>query len=150
MTCFRGRNGHALGLCHFCLLHDLLQKRRNFSADHARDMASRNFGPVVCEGHRGEHMRRFDLADGTVTANLPRFWESTAKIEIGPWTARAGLISAAILLCVPCGYTPPPRAFSSEVDTGSHQENAIKQRARVLSDSAEFESKAGEFSLGTR
>ena len=90
------------------------------------------------------------LADGTVTANLPRFLENTAKIEIGPWTARAGLISAAILLCVPCGKTPPPRAFSSEVDTGSHQENAIKQRARVLSDSAEFESKAGEFSLGTR
>src|ERR1700730_3794214 len=32
-----------------------------------------------------------------------------------------------------------PTAFSSKVDTGSRQENAIKQRSRVLSDSAESE-----------
>jgi hypothetical protein len=125
----------AHGLYQFCLSHDLLQKRRNFSADHARDMVSRNFGPVLFA--RGIAVSTCDdltpfLADGTVTANLPRFLENTAKIEIGPWTARAGLISAAILLCVPCGKTPPPRAFSSEVDTGSHQENAIKQRARCF------------------
>ena len=65
----------AQGLYHFCLLHDLLQKRRNFSADHARDMVSRNFGPVLFA--RGIAASTCDdltpfLADGTVTANLPR------------------------------------------------------------------------------
>jgi hypothetical protein len=114
----------AHGLYCFVLLHDLLQKCRNFSADHARDMVSRNLGPVLFA--RGIAASTCDdltpfLADGTVTAKLPRFLENTAKIEIGPWTARAGLISTAILLCVPCVKTPPPRAFSSEVDTGSNK-----------------------------
>jgi hypothetical protein len=87
----------AHGLYHFCLLHDLLQKRRNFSADHARDGFQKFWPCFVCEGivaSTCDDLTPF-LADGTVTANLPRFLENTAKIEIGPWTARAGLISAA-------------------------------------------------------
>jgi hypothetical protein len=80
----------AHGLYHFCLLHDFLQKRRNFSADPARDMVSRNFGPDLFA--RGITAGTCDdltpfLAHGTMTANLPRFLENTAKIEIGPWTA---------------------------------------------------------------
>jgi len=54
----------AHGLYHFCLLHDLLQKRRNFSADHARDGFQKFWPCFVCEGHRGEHMRRFDPFSG--------------------------------------------------------------------------------------
>lgn len=53
------------------------------------EMVSRNFGPVLFA--RGIAASTCDdltpfLADGTVTANLPRFLENTAKIEIGPWT----------------------------------------------------------------
>jgi hypothetical protein len=93
----------AHGLYHFCLLHDLLQKRRNFSADHARDGFQKFWPCFVCKEHRGEHMRRFDPFSGGWNSDCQSPPENTAKIEIGPWTARAGLISAAILLCVPCG-----------------------------------------------
>jgi hypothetical protein len=48
------------------------------------EMVSRNFGPVLFA--RGIVASTCDdstpfLADGTVTANLPRFLENTAKIE---------------------------------------------------------------------
>jgi hypothetical protein len=36
------------------------------------------------------------LTDGSAGANLPRLLQNMAKVEIGPWAAQAGLITAAI------------------------------------------------------
>jgi hypothetical protein len=51
------------------------------------------------------------LADGSASANLPRLLDNMAKVEIGPMTARASLIAAAIERLSPrsvAAGTPPP------------------------------------------